>query len=164
MSEAPNPKVLAAIVASAIKEHSAPLVARVAVLEQRAQALKAGVSTAQVPDLGVLADIIVSAIKEYTAPMLARIAEIERLKDGGVDDAISVQLIQLQTRIKSLEARPAMIYKGSWKSDLSYDEGNMATHHGSLWHANEQSRGMPPGASDKWTLVAKRGADGRDSR
>lgn len=56
---------------------------------------------------------------------------------------------------------PQMEYKGVWLEAETYQRGNFATWAGSLWHCNGATT-EKPGTSDAWTLVAKKGRDGRD--
>jgi hypothetical protein len=71
---------------------------------------------------------------------------------------------KLLARIEALEARPQLQYQGVWSTDKVYGEGNLSTDQGSLFHANRATVGERPGSSDAWTLVAKRGRDGKDAR
>ena len=58
---------------------------------------------------------------------------------------------------------PVMIYQGVFKSCQEYLPGDTVTWGGSLWHCDEQTQDKPGEAGSKgWTLVAKRGRDGRD--
>lgn len=69
-----------------------------------------------------------------------------------------------EARLTALEARQkAFRYRGTWRSDEQYDEGNFVTHAGSIWHCKHATHGKP-GDSDAWQLAVKRGADGRDAR
>lgn len=52
---------------------------------------------------------------------------------------------------------PIPVYKGVWRSDSTYEGGDMATWDGSLWHANAATTTKPGEGSEDWTLVAKRG-------
>ena len=69
----------------------------------------------------------------------------------------------MQRRIATLEERPSLKYCGVLDPARQYNEGEFVTYRGSLWHCNRSTRGLP-GASSDFTLVAKRGADGRDGK
>lgn len=57
---------------------------------------------------------------------------------------------------------PAMIYRGVYREDQAYQEGDVCTWGGSLWHANK-STSSKPDAGD-WTMCVKKGRDGKDGR
>ena len=56
---------------------------------------------------------------------------------------------------------PVMLYKSVYKADYQYRKGDMVTCSGSLWHCDEDTTERPGGNDSKWTLCAKKGADGR---
>lgn len=56
---------------------------------------------------------------------------------------------------------PAMIYRGVFK-EQDYAKGDAITWGGSLWHCNENTKENPDQNHTAWTLVAKKGRDGKD--
>ena len=61
--------------------------------------------------------------------------------------------------------RPALPYKGVWGASDAYTAGELVTHDGSMWIAKRESIGRRPGNDPNvWTLVVKRGKDGRSGR
>ena len=54
-----------------------------------------------------------------------------------------------------------MIYRNVWKSDESYEQGDVVTWGGSSWHCNEATTDKPGTGSSAWTLCVKRGQDGK---
>ena len=70
----------------------------------------------------------------------------------------------LERRVEELEAKlnsmPAVTYAGAFASGQKYTRGMLATHQGSLWHAQCETRSTP-GADDSWRLAVKRGKDAR---
>jgi hypothetical protein len=85
----------------------------------------------------------------------ARCAELESL----------AQL--MDARVKALEAKPAMEYRGTWTAEQTYSPGDCVTDHGSIWHCHRQatSAAQRPGTSPPhWQLACKKGADGKDLR
>ena len=76
----------------------------------------------------------------------------------------NAKLEALEAEVRELKAAPKLEYKGVWASDLAYDVGAFVTHGGSLWHSNVNQNQARPGEHSHWTLVAKRGRDGRDVR
>jgi hypothetical protein len=60
---------------------------------------------------------------------------------------------------------PIPVYRGVWREDeVPYDAGDMVTFGGSVWHANEGTSEKPGEGKTAWTLVVKRGANGRDAK
>lgn len=59
---------------------------------------------------------------------------------------------------------PSTRYRGVYREGDTYDEGDMATWAGSLWHANAATTEKPGDGSAAWTLAVKRGRDGRDGK
>jgi hypothetical protein len=55
---------------------------------------------------------------------------------------------------------PIPVYVGVFKEGTTYQPGDMVTHGGSLWHANEETTAKP--GEGPYTLCVKRGRDGRD--
>lgn len=55
---------------------------------------------------------------------------------------------------------PVAIWRGVYKAGESYQRGDLTTWSGSLWHCGEPTTSQP-GQTKAWTLVAKRGADGK---
>lgn len=70
---------------------------------------------------------------------------------------------KLEERIKALESRPVMEYRGVWKADEDYRPGDLVTDHGSMFYCSAPTRDRPA-STDAWQLCVKRGADGRDVR
>jgi integrin beta 3 len=56
---------------------------------------------------------------------------------------------------------PVPVYAGVFKEGTTYHLGDMVTHGGSLWHANEETTAKP--GEGPYTLCVKRGRDGRDA-
>jgi hypothetical protein len=64
----------------------------------------------------------------------------------------------LQKRVEQLEATQ-LKYVGIWRKGLSYLEGNLVTHSGSMWLCRAPTEGATPGSgSPHWKLVVKKGA------
>jgi hypothetical protein len=56
---------------------------------------------------------------------------------------------------------PVPIDRGVW-SEGDYERGDCATHGGSLWICQRDTKAKP-GISDDWRLACKKGRDGRDA-
>jgi hypothetical protein len=59
---------------------------------------------------------------------------------------------------------PVLIYRGVHQEGRVYEEGDVVTWAGSLWHCNEPTDTKPETNATAWTLAAKRGRDGKDMR
>jgi hypothetical protein len=57
---------------------------------------------------------------------------------------------------------PTVIYRNVFKEGEQYDQGDMVTWAGSLWHCDKATTSKP--GTDDWTLAAKKGRDGKDAR
>jgi hypothetical protein len=55
-------------------------------------------------------------------------------------------------------------YRGVWKSDEGYTQGDFVTWGGGVWHCNSEQVTSKPGDSEDWTLAVKRGRDGKDGK
>lgn len=93
--------------------------------------------------------------------------------DGiGFDDLTVVQQDERSFAIKAVRgdhtkeigaARfPVMIHRGVYVEGKSYDRGDVVTWAGSQWHCNEPTATKPGEGSKAWTLIVKRGRDGKD--
>jgi hypothetical protein len=58
---------------------------------------------------------------------------------------------------------PIPEYRGVWR-DGEYEAGDIVTWAGSLWHANGSTKDKPGDGDTAWTLIVKRGRDGKDLR
>lgn len=54
-------------------------------------------------------------------------------------------------------------FEGVYQEGQTYEKGMLATWAGSSWHCNE-STASKPGESKAWTLMVKRGRDGKDGK
>jgi hypothetical protein len=73
-------------------------------------------------------------------------------------DEVLAPLQALQKRVEQLEATQ-LKYVGVWRKGLSYLEGNLATHSGSMWLCLAPTDAAVPGkAPENWKLVVKKGA------
>lgn len=99
-------------------------------------------------------------------------------KDGvdglGFDDLMVVQEDDRSFAIKAMKgdrgrdigrARfPVWIHRGVYIESKSYEPGDVVTWAGSQWHANEVTTTKPGDGLKAWTLIVKRGRDGKDGR
>ncbi len=79
-----------------------------------------------------------------------------------------IKLVDCRTLVFAMTAGvqkmhvPMQIYRGVFR-EQEYEEGDTVTSGGSNWHANRITRSRP-GIDDSWTLMTKRGSDGKDGR
>ena len=85
---------------------------------------------------------------------------IEVEQDGVRGFKVSSLLTNGTKSVKEFEL-PHLMYRNIYKAETDYAPGDMTTFGGSLWHCNEDTQ-EKPGTSKHWTLVAKKGRDGKD--
>jgi hypothetical protein len=138
------------------------------------------------PDPQVYADVLILALKTAMAPVLA--------KNQSLQDQIATfegrcaDIAAMRERIAALEARPpvpgppgepgppgrdgvdgapgkpGLEFEGVYQDGKSYDRGHLVTFGGSSWHCNEATTTKPGDGSKAWTLMVKRGRDGKDGK
>jgi hypothetical protein len=90
--------------------------------------------------LGDLADVLKVAIRQATGPLLDRIEMLERRASKG------------------------MVYCGTFSRATDYARGSVVVVDGQSWCAiREVMAGEAPGSSDGWSLMARKGKDGKDA-
>lgn len=76
---------------------------------------------------------------------------------GGI---LREHLGEIADRLKAMERRLQEVegkqieYRGTYRSEKTYQKGSFVSHASCLWHADEETEDMP-GRSNSWTLVAK---------
>jgi hypothetical protein len=70
------------------------------------------------------------------------------------------EIAALRSELAELKAAPG--YQGTWVQGTKYLARSTATHDGSCWHANQDTTAKP-GTSPAWSLMVKRGRDGKDA-
>ena len=73
-----------------------------------------------------------------------------------VDERIAESAKGLQDRVKALEGRSAMVYRGvhSGVNGTDYGVGDVTTWRGQLWYCQRATKARP-GESSDWRLMAK---------
>ena len=56
----------------------------------------------------------------------------------------------------------AQIHRGIFRRGLTYERGDTVTWNGSCWHANATTDEEPSSEAKTWTLVTRKGRDGKD--
>lgn len=133
-------------------------------------------------DADAMADAVVLAMKSAVAPLQATQAALQA--QIGTLEARWANLDALRERVATLEARPVvpgppgepgppgkdgqdgtpgLSFEGVYQDGKNYELGHLVTWAGSSWHCNEPTTSKPGDGSKAWTLMVKRGRDGRDS-
>jgi hypothetical protein len=60
--------------------------------------------------------------------------------------------------------KAGLTYQFVYQDGKAYDAGDVVTWAGSTWHCNEATETKPGDGSKAWTLMVKRGRDGRDGQ
>ena len=80
-----------------------------------------------------------------------------------VDAHIARRMQPLHDRIKELEGRPQIEYKGVWRCGEVYPVASLVTHAGSMWFATNQTNAKPgSGPGCGWSLSVKSGSAPRE--
>ncbi len=126
-------------------------------------------------------------------PVLARVSQLE-LKAAEtaplIASVVDVQkdITAIRERLAVVETRPQMpgppgeqgpagkdgtngkdglaglSFEGVYQDGKAYEPGNLVTWAGSSWHCNATTTTKPGDGSKDWTLMVKRGRDGRDGQ
>lgn len=129
-------------------------------------------------ELGAVIGGLVPPIRDYVAASLQvfadRMAAFEAKHAAPAPDPMIAALV---ARVAVLEARPlgekgekgdpgqaGLTYCGVFVEGKSYDVGDVTTWAGSTWHCNEPTETKPGDGSKAWTLMVKRGRDGKDAK
>jgi hypothetical protein len=121
-------------------------------------------------------------IQQQVAVQAAQIADLSRRVQ---DDALTKEFGQLRERVALVEVRPVqpgppgdpgppgkdgadgkagLTYQGVYQDGKAYELGDVTTWAGSTWHCNEPTETKPGDGSKAWTLMVKRGRDGKDGK
>jgi hypothetical protein len=57
----------------------------------------------------------------------------------------------------------AQIHRGIYRRGVAYEQGDTVTWNGSCWHANQATDEEPGGEAKDWSLVTRKGRDGKDN-
>lgn len=171
-----QPDVLADIIVHAVKQATAPLQERIAIIEAELRTSQLAVTASTVRDLSQ--DVAClrerAAVLETKAPIPGPAG-----KDGadglGFDDlqidhdgerTLTFRL-QRDDQVKAYAVQLAtMIYRGVYLPGVTYTAGDVVTHSGSAWHCQKHTVTRPesPEGQSFWRLMVKRGDRGKDVR
>ena len=135
-----------------------------------------------------LAAAVVSEMRSALAPVREQLAALEKsIAVLGPETAATVarELAGVRERVAALETRPPVAgppgepgapgkdgepgapgvagleYRDVYQAGHTYERGHVVTYSGSAWHCNESTDRRPGDGSAAWTLMVKRGADGK---
>lgn len=81
-----------------------------------------------------------------------------------VDDGTSLWHCYARGEVEKRVRLPIPYYRGVFKQGTAYFRGNTVTFGGSTWHCDaDETVQKPEGAEKHWTLMNKRGRDGKDA-
>jgi hypothetical protein len=96
--------------------------------------------------------------------MIQMNAETAEALGQWIAEKIKEAVSPLKREIAELKAAQKNFrYIGVWDAAARYQAGNFVTVDGSLWHCNMETVNRPGRDVGAWTLVCKRGQDGRDA-
>jgi hypothetical protein len=134
-------------------------------------------------DVEAMAAEVVLLLKSALAPLQARQEALQATIAGWEGRWADLGL--LRERLAVVEARPpvpgppgepgapghdgkdgepgkaGLTYQGVHQDGKTYDLGDVTTWAGSTWHCNERTTTKPGESSKAWTLMVKRGRDGK---
>lgn len=130
-------------------------------ISKRVSSLEANVADGLASTARVLQPIIerLATIDSKLATVETRCAALSMMIAKSPEARTTVSdLESLIDRVKSLETRPVMEYRGVWKSDDNYRPGDLVTHAGSMHYCWSPTKGKPGECKD-WQMCVKKGKD-----
>jgi hypothetical protein len=134
-----------------------------------------------------MADKVKGYVRADRAALETRLAvceaQLATLLARGPDESFTKELSTLRERVAVVEVRPplpgppgepgppgkdgkdgkaGLTYQGVYQEKNAYDPGDVVTWAGSMWHCNEFTTSKPGENTKGWTLMVKRGRDGKD--
>lgn len=163
---------IADVVADAVREATAPLLARIDALEKRDGKDGIGLADALIDNGGNLVLTMTDGRTKSLGPVHGKDGENGRDgADGITPEFMDAEFVGRTLRLsfsdgertKTVEFQMATPeYRGVFKEAEIYEPGDMVTWAGSCWHCDEP-KGLKPGAPDSgWTLAVKAGRPGKD--
>lgn len=129
----------------------APLLERIAVTETK---------LADVATASTRAETSASVLQRDTSALTERIAVLETRPPlpGPVGESGQPG----KDGVDGKDGAPGLSFEGVYQDGKRYDPGHLVTWAGSSWHCNEPTITKPGDGSKAWTLMVKRGRDGKD--
>jgi hypothetical protein len=136
----------------------------------------------KVQDLAVLVKGIAPVVRDYVATALTGVSDRLAALEGVTAEhaALCARVAILETRPSvpgppgdagppgkdGADGRPGLKYWGVYQDGKAYDAGDLVTWAGSAWHCEEATTSKPGeyAGAKAWTLMVKRGRDGKDGK
>ena len=141
----------------------------------------------------LMREYVTKAIGDLTPRLAAAEATLATLGDvrdrviatetkAGLPNDVAKDLAALRERVAVLEVKPVqpgppgeqgpagkdgapgLTYEGVYQDGQTYEKGMLVTWAGATWHCNESTATKPGETAKAWTLMVKRGRDGKDGR
>ena len=110
----------------------------------------------------------IAELRREISALRQRVAKVERAAKAMVvatGQVLGEDLDELGARVKELEQRPRLLYRGVWAKDEEYVEGDCVTCAGSMWIAKARSCAVDPRQGPGlWQLCVKAGRDYRPGK
>jgi hypothetical protein len=139
-------------------------------------------------DVEAMAAEVVLLVKSALAPLQARLDALEQRHPftRELEDHLRTTLGSLRERVAVVEVKAmqpgptgepgkdgkdgkdgadgkaGLTYQGVYQDGKSYELGDVVTWAGSTWHCNDATISKPGESTKGWTLMVKRGRDGKD--
>lgn len=108
---------------------------------------QSGLSDARLSDVTMMADAFAPIVRDYVMRSVQPIID---------------RLVAAERTIAEIQAT-GIKFCGVHQRALEYKKGAVVVADGSSWVSLEDGNGDVPGTSGRWTLMAKRGRDGKDA-
>ena len=134
---------------------------------QRASALQERLSVAEakstahaerIQDLTARLDKFIGLAQDVLEKRVAEVDE-RRATAARAEDEGQKRLLAFEDRLRSVESRGTLVYRGVWRSETEYQFGDFVTWGGSMWHCDKKTTRVSPGSNSPkdWTLAIKKG-------
>jgi hypothetical protein len=97
-----------------------------------------------------------SSIKKYGEQVGEQMIFCAQKECEALMKKLEPRIAELGARIAHLEARKSIEYRGTWRSDREFGEGDLVTHAGQLFICKGHGVRSKPGSSVDWVLASKK--------
>lgn len=111
-------------------------------------------------------------MKELTQTLRQLVDDIPKPRDGfGFEDlsveydgqrSFSLKFVRGADSEEFKFKLPVMIYKNVYQPGASYEQGDVVTWAGAMWHCDKNTDTKPGDGNDNWTLAVKRGRNAKE--
>jgi len=132
---------------------------------QRASALQERLSVAEtknaaneerIQDLTARLDRFITVAQDVLEKRVAEVDE-RRAAAARAEGEGEKRLLAFEDRLRSVESRGTLVYRGVWQAVDEYQFGDFVTWGGSIWHCDKKTTRNSPGdkSTRDWTLAVK---------